>query len=42
MTVCWKSTTTTRNMLMTDNFAGGNYKGIKTMHVADFLLSRDF
>ena len=29
-------------VLMTDDFAGGNYKGIKTMHVADFLLSRDF
>lgn len=29
-------------VLMTDDFAGGNYKGIKTMHVADFLLSKDF
>lgn len=29
-------------VLMTDDFAGGNYKGIKTMHVADFLLSREF
>ena len=26
-------------VLRTDEFAGGNYKGIKTMHVADFLLS---
>lgn len=26
-------------VLSTDDFAGGNYKGIKTMHVADFLLS---
>lgn len=29
-------------VLMTDDFAGGNYKGIKTMHVADFLLSKEF
>ena len=26
-------------VLLTDDFAGGNYQGIKTMHVADFLLS---
>ena len=26
-------------VLRTDEFAGGNYEGIKTMHVADFLLS---
>lgn len=26
-------------VLRTDAFAGGNYEGIKTMHVADFLLS---
>ena len=26
-------------VLRTDEFAGGNYDGIKTMHVADFLLS---
>ena len=26
-------------VLRTDEFAGGNYKGIITMHVADFLLS---
>ena len=26
-------------VLTTDDFAGGNYEGIKTMHVADFLLS---
>ena len=25
-------------VLRTDNFTGGNYKGVKTMHVADFLL----
>lgn len=25
-------------VLTTDNFAGGNYEGIRTMHVADFLL----
>lgn len=29
-------------VLRTDEFAGGNYEGIKTMHVADFLLSNDF
>lgn len=29
-------------LLTTDNFAGGNYEGIKTMHVADFLLSSEF
>ena len=26
-------------VLRTDEFAGGNYEGIKTMHVADFVLS---
>jgi predicted AAA+ superfamily ATPase len=29
-------------VLRTDAFAGGNYKGIKTMHVADFLLNEDY
>ena len=29
-------------VLRTDDFAGGNYKGIKTMHVADFLLSSEY
>jgi len=29
-------------VLRTDEFADGNYKGIKTMHVADFLLSNEF
>ena len=29
-------------VLRTDDFAGGNYKGIKTMHVADFLLSGEY
>ena len=29
-------------VLRADEFAGGNYKGIKTMHVADFLLSNEF
>ena len=29
-------------VLRTDEFAGGNYKGIKTMHVADFLLSSEY
>lgn len=29
-------------VLTTDSFAGGNYKGIKTMHIADFLLSKEY
>lgn len=29
-------------LLTTDDFAGGNYEGIKTMHIADFLLSDEF
>ena len=29
-------------VLLTDEFAGGNYKGIKTMHIADFLLSDEY
>lgn len=29
-------------LLTADSFAGGNYEGIKTMHIADFLLSKDF
>ena len=29
-------------VLRTDEFAGGNYEGIKTMHIADFLLSQEF
>lgn len=29
-------------VLRTDVFAGGNHEGIKTMHVADFLLSTEF
>ena len=29
-------------VLRTDDFAGGNYEGIKTMHVADFLLSDEY
>ena len=29
-------------VLRTDAFVGGNYEGIKTMHVADFLLSSEF
>ena len=28
-------------VLTTDEFAGGNHQGIKTMHVADFLLSQE-
>lgn len=29
-------------VLTTDDFAGGNYEGIKTMHIADFLLSGEY
>jgi len=29
-------------VLRADEFAGGNYQGIKTMHVADFLLSAEW
>lgn len=29
-------------VLRTDAFAGGNYMGIKTMHIADFLLSDEY
>lgn len=29
-------------VLRTDVFAGGNYQGIKTMHIADFLLSNEY
>jgi len=29
-------------VLRTDDFANGNYKGIKTMHIADFLLSNEY
>lgn len=29
-------------VLRTDDFADGNYQGIKTMHIVDFLLSEDF
>ena len=29
-------------VLRTDEFTGGNYEGIKTMHVADFLLSDEY
>lgn len=28
-------------VLTTEDFAGGNYEGIRTMHVADFLLQKD-
>jgi len=28
--------------LTSDSFAGGNYKGIKTIHIADFLLSDEY
>ncbi len=29
-------------VLLADDYAGGNYQGIKTIHIADFLLSKDF
>ncbi len=29
-------------VLTTDAFSGGNYEGIKTMHIADFLLSSEY
>ena len=29
-------------VLATDAFSGGNYEGIKTMHIADFLLSSEY
>lgn len=29
-------------VLRTDAFAGGNYEGIRSMHVADFLLSKEY
>lgn len=29
-------------VLTADSFAGGNYEGIKTMHIADFLLSSEY
>lgn len=28
-------------VLLNDDFAGGNYQGIKTIHIADFLLSKE-
>ena len=28
--------------VMADNFAGGNYEGIKTMNIVDFLLSKEY
>jgi hypothetical protein len=29
-------------VLRADEFAGGNHEGIKTCHVADFLLSNEY
>ena len=29
-------------VLRTDEFAGGNYEGIQSMHIADFLLSEEY
>lgn len=43
MTVCLKYAIIILNkVLHTDEFAGGNYEGIKTIHVADFLLSLEY
>ena len=32
----------TKYVLTTDEFSGRNYEGIKTMHVAGFLLSFEY
>lgn len=29
-------------VVMADNFAGGNYEGIKTMNIVDFLLNKEY
>jgi len=29
-------------VLRTDEFSGGNYKGVKSMHIADFILSDEY
>ena len=29
-------------VVMANDFAGGNYEGIKTMNIIDFLLSKDY
>lgn len=29
-------------VVMADNFAGGNYEGIKTMNIVDFLISKEY
>lgn len=29
-------------VVLTDDFVGGNYQGIKTMHITDFLLSKEY
>ena len=29
-------------VVLTDDFSGGNYQGIKTMHITDFLLSKEY
>ena len=29
-------------VVLTDDIAGGNYQGIKTMHITDFLLSKEY
>ncbi|MEF2844342.1 MAG: ATP-binding protein [Catenibacterium sp.] len=32
----------TKYVVMADDFAGGNYEGIKTMNIVDFLLSKEY
>ena len=34
--------TNRKEYLLLDEIAGGNYEGIKTMHIADFLLSSEY
>ena len=29
-------------VVMADDFAGGNYEGIKTMNIVDFLLCKEY
>ena len=43
ITVCLKYTTIILNMSSQQtNLPEGNYEGIKTMHIADFLLSSEY
>ena len=42
MSGCLKYTTITPNMFLQRTNLPGNYEGIKTMHIADFLLSSEY